>query len=318
MFDTAQEYLEYLQQICTKVYDLPFEKDPEFTKLNSQDVVHLSPDQLDGMYQMKFLLNQYLNAILNTVSPDLKEKIESSLAIGFVRNGSFNATCSKSSTGKYAVLIYEGLFILLNKHGKLAHATNNPKIVRFCNRGDIKTLTSDDYIKFMNELFDNYKKYHFPIGALVKLDSKYLSHMVSIMLSELFTICHEIGHFINGDFDEEANFANLADHPFEAFIEDRSHEIEYKADLSAYPIFEKAAFNLFPEMEKNNFVPVLSTFFAIMGTVSNSKSESHPEAFRRMTNILAAYYSEQIALDYLASFESQEKSNEFFSRFVSD
>jgi hypothetical protein len=315
MFDTAQEYLEYLQQICAKEYDLPFDKDSEFTRLNSKDIVHLSSEQRDGIYQFKFLLNKYLNAITNTVSSDLKEKLESSLAIGFVRNKSFNATCSKSSSGKYAILIYEGLFTLLNKHGKLAHAANDPKIVRFCNKGNKESLTSNDYIRFMIELFDNYKKYHVPIGALVKLDPSYTSHLAPIMLSELFTICHEIGHFINGDFEEDSNFANLSNLPFEAFIEDGNHEIEYKADLSAYPIFEKAALNLFPGMTKESLVPILSIFFSIIGSISNSSSESHPKPYGRMANILAMYYSEQIAIDYLSSFESQEKTQEFFSRF---
>lgn len=315
MFDTAQEYLEYLQIICTKEYALPFEKHPNFTKLNKEDLEALSLENFDGFLLLESLIEKYKEAIINTVSVEIKEKMQESLAIGLVRNGSFNATCSKSSNDKYAILIYEGLFVLLNKHGKLTHAARNPKIVRFCNRGDKNSLSSSDYHSYISELFDNYNKYHYPIGALVKLERNYSNHMFTIMLSELFTICHEIGHFLNGDFEKDSHFLNLTNLPFKGFNENLKHEIEYNADLTAFPIFEKAAMNLFPIISKDMLVVPLSIFFAIMGTITKSKSESHPPPYKRMVNILAICYSEKVALDYIASFESKEKTKHFFSQF---
>lgn len=219
--------------------------------------------------------------------------VNESIAFGVIDNTYCNALCIKSPDNKFAILLYEGLMLLLNKYQKLLTAAHFPEKVLSCNRGSPSDLKSEDYRNFANELIDNYKNWGAAYGAMVHIDlNMYANLGCYLILQELFVLCHELGHFFNGDLNDDNNFYYLSRYDWKIFDNNKDHLMELKADLRGFSLFEKAVRNIFKELQRNYLIDVICSLFLLLGLINSNPSSSHPAPLDRLMNILKYFVGE--------------------------
>ncbi|WP_291138893.1 hypothetical protein [Flavobacterium sp. UBA7663] len=314
-YNTPQEFVKDLQDYLRNSPQIKTKKHDEFTKLN--DLEHKKIDALknlskEELIESNMLIDMLVKKVYDVLDPEELEKAQSSIAFGKVVNTYCNALCVRSPDGKYAVLIYEGLMMLLHKFGKLMFAAQNPKSVLTCSRGKTKLLKKKHYLNFATELIETYKEHGTAAGAMVKLNPEASSiHAVNLDLKELFVLCHELGHFFNGDLENANNFYHLNDYNWDVFNDNKDHEMEFRADLTGFAIFEKAALKRYKGIPRNSLITPVMQLFDILARISEGSSQSHPHPIDRMANIIRHHYSEEMANEYLKMFTSDDSPNNF-------
>jgi hypothetical protein len=252
--------------------------------------------------------------VLPVLTPLEIESIEK-CAFGKIYNTKMNAFCAKSKDGfdNYCIVINEGLLMLLHKYGKLIIAQANAKNVTFCNRGNLQLFSEKDYAEFANELIQNYKDYKTPVGAMIKLTHEStVSHSFILHFQELFVLCHELGHLFNKDLEEEQNLMNLFDSEANVLEENKFHEIEYKADSYAFDLVSRVAKQKY-KIDKKQILPFFIMLFDIMALIDPNKSEKHPAAIDRITNIIYSNWDKQTADNYLKTYSEEISAEDFFN-----
>lgn len=245
-----------------------------------------------------------------------EQELVRNVAFGKIYNTKINAFCAKSQDGldHYCIVINEGLLMLLHKYGKLLAAQANPKIVVFCNREDVSKIKSKDYSEWANELIANYKEYKAPVGAMLKLTPEgNMQHGFILHFQELFVLCHELGHLLNKDLEDKRNLTNLMDSDAEIIEENKHYEIEYKADSYAFKLVSRIAQQKY-KMEKKHILPFVAMLFDIMTLINPNRSEKHPAAIDRIMNIVKDNWGQEIADEYLKTYNQTVDSYDFFNK----
>ena len=302
-FNSPKDFLEELQVLFQKAPSAELESDLGFHILNKQEFEQLKgyslEELLDGTSLIKYLLKFLEDSMTDLEWRNINEKI----AFGQTFNMACNALCVKSPDNKFAILIFEGLFQLIHKHGKLVLAEIDPSQVKYCNRGDHNKLKPKDYIKFRKELINNYIEHSAPIGPLLKLSTEYSQkHQMSIILQELFVICHELGHFFNGDLSDENNFRKIRSSDLSTFINNKDHVIEFEADLTGFNIFEKAVKTRYPNLNTKQLILIISSLFDLFALTNPNESKTHPPPLARIVYLIIRKLGTKHAEIYLKTF----------------
>jgi hypothetical protein len=352
-YKSPEEFLKYLQTILTLEYNIDIDKitdekftqwigdltDEEFKRLNREQYsaealrkrytpVEIGKNKTlkaliryssEGIFDSNILIERLLDYLFDSLNNEYIARIKENIAFGVVSNSEFNAKCVKSEDSKYAILLYDGLMLLLLKCVKCDIAFYHPEKVLSCSRGNPKTLNPNDYFKFSNEIIENYKNFGVAFGAKIKFDFDFQQIQEDhLALQELFIICHELGHFFNNDFDNDNNFYNLTQHNWKVFDDNKNHLIEFKADITGFSIFEKIALNKFNYLSRNDLIIPLASLFDILASITERESESHPKPVYRILNILEHHYGKDLAIKYKETYEDPEKDWENFSLFLSE
>lgn len=255
------------------------------------------------------LVEDVLPILINIESEVLKR-----CAFGKIYNTKMNAFCAKSQDGldNYCIVINEGLLMLLHKYGKLLSAQNNTGNVEFCNRGAVHLISENDYREYSNELIQNYKKYKAPVGAMIKLTSESTAnHSFILHFQELFVLCHELGHLFNKDLEKKQHLMNLFDSEASVIVENKFHDIEYKADLYAFDLVARVAKHKY-NIDKKYILPFVIMLFDIMALVNPFENEKHPAAIDRITNVIYHNWNKQIAENYVKTYSAEISAEDFF------
>jgi hypothetical protein len=310
MYQTPSDFLHAVQDFLAAQPYPKGESDVTFTQLNLEEFKqHTSlhkytPDEIRGG---QLLVDGLLDIIKGGLDEESVGKIESSIAFGKALNGEFNALCVRNDDGQYAVLIYEGLMTLMHKYDKFIVASTSPESVTFCNRANLQELKGSDYIAFADELIVNYKLTHSPMGALIKLAPNAAAGAgINTHLKELFVLCHELGHFFNGDLESTQNFHTLANTQWLVFDDNKSHEREYKADLTGFSIFEKAVSYKYKDFPKNLLISVLAQVFDLMSMIDSESSDTHPAPMNRLKNVVTVNFGAEAAAALMAMYTKKE------------
>lgn len=307
LYQTPKDFLRAVQDFLA---DQPYpkgESDETFTQLNLEEAKQFpsfkqTPDEIRSG---QFLIDGFLDMIKGGLDVESVDKIESNIAFGKALHGEFNALCIRSDDKKYAILIYEGLMILMHKYDKLIIASNYPESVTYCNRANPRELKASDYKAYADELIANYKLTHSPMGALIKLNPDVaMIAGINTQLKELFVICHELGHFFNGDLDNIQNFHNLANTEWNVFDDNKNHEIEYKADLTGFAIFEKAVNYKYKGFPREMLISVLAQVFELMSMIDSESSETHPSPMSRLKNVVTINFGAKQADDLMSMYSN--------------
>lgn len=316
-YNNPEDFLKAAQVLLKNNPPIEDERHDEFTRITDEELKQF--DEFKGITRQEisesnFVIKNLFKFIEDSMDKEELEHVRNNIAFGRIENSNCNAMCVKSHDGKYAVLIYDGLMNLLHKHGKLLFAAQDPDKVTFCNRGNPKKLNRKQYLQFAKELIENYKKYGTPVGAMIKLEYELMvPHSISLALQELFVLCHELGHFFNGDLEKKQNFYTLTQYNWDVFDDNKDHSMEFKADLTGFSIFEKAVVVRFPELPRKFLLAHLSILFDTLALLNAKGSKSHPAPIDRMMNIITHHYGVNVAREFLETYESKEKVQSFFN-----
>ena len=234
-----------------------------------------------------------LKEILNKHLPiEYTKEINKHIAIGCLQSGEINAACIKQNhKDVYAIIINQGLMIYLNKLIKYFIGAGNIAEIEYCNRLDICELNKDLLISYALELAQIYNQYRFPYGPIIMLkESMWPTHSTYLYIGELFILCHELGHYFNGDLKEDTNFIPFLDiENIIMFNENQNHHMEYLADIKGFElmcfVLEKENLNK-PEI----ILPALIQVFNGLWFLSPEASDTHPDAISRILNLSENFY----------------------------
>ena len=231
------------------------------------------------------------------VGADIAARVFPNIALGMLDTGEANDAIYKSQDGKYAILLNTGLMLLLNKFSKLIIAWNDPRLVTYCNRKPAKDLTVTELRGYLPELIETYKQHGVPYGARLKLQSSVAGRQSSLLhLSELFIVCHELGHFLNGDLEDEANFCAVEGKPgLKRFEENKDHAIEYAADATGFGLLKDVLKILPNGSTPQNGLLAIINLFNLFYLLTDGDSHSHPNPRSRSVNIGRTYFGEEFA-----------------------
>jgi hypothetical protein len=232
------------------------------------------------------------NDICEALPQDLAKIIRDKVIVTSVDTGYINAAVHISSDREYyGIVINSALIQLLHKIGKIIYAIQNPEAVVYCNRCDVKDISKELLNEMYREYFDyfkNSKKSNGPIIHLKEADS--IQHILNLNITELFIICHELGHVINGDFND----INLADEFFD-YVDEANHRKEHMADITGFLLM------LLTLEKRNDYSKYirLSILFNIIHLIDllyslqETETESHPHPIRRAYCIADHFYGPQ-------------------------
>src|SRR5439155_19801858 len=165
--DPPRDVLEAMASELAELEPNP-QVDPGWTRaLEERQVLlprHLQV-ALDPVRSGDFLVRSIAEDVLSRLPPQMRAEIDASIAIGGLLSGEMNAGIIRSPDRKYAVLIYSGLVIMLNKLLKIETAMARPGSVVYCNRMPAGAVTEHHLQAFRTELLDTYRTTRIPRGA---------------------------------------------------------------------------------------------------------------------------------------------------------
>src|SRR5262245_11468094 len=130
-FATPDDFLAHLQVIYANSA-LGGTPDAEFFARTQADIQRLEPESTYTPEQLKgmTIVGERLKAeIYGSLTPDVAARVLPNIALGVLDTGEANAAIYKSPDGKYAILLNNGLLLLLSKFYKLIVAWNDPQLV---------------------------------------------------------------------------------------------------------------------------------------------------------------------------------------------
>ena len=319
-FDSAAMFLKHVQAEYSR--PVQFDRsDKGFDRMTKEALrQHGATISDDNFFEFKFepVMDDLTSTLMSALSPSELLKTRQLLAIGALESNEFNAMCIRSQDGWYAIVINYGLFMYLNMYFKLQAAFTNPKAVVYCNPGKVENLVSADYKRYFEHLVEQYQRYGAACGPKIKLnEGSTFTCGLQLLSAELFVLGHELGHFLNGDLEDEAN---LEPHPklrdVRILVQDRDREIENQADITGYRLLKEGLKTRFPKIqhtELDNYVfGLVMNVMDALYFVTSDQGNSHPTSIERMVSIARHYYGERIAELVSRSFKDQAIMTQLF------
>jgi hypothetical protein len=184
---------------------------------------------------------------------------------------------------------------LISHYVNLRIAYFYPKTVEYCTRGLPARLKKNDYGQFIVEHLANYQKDGYPNGAKVHLTAlgERRAHL-QIWIMELFVLCHELGHYFNGDLDDEALFIQCAAHSgSKQFTDSRDHAIEFRADEIGFGFLLKALNQGKSKIPADTVLEPVRVFFFLLSVLDHRVTSTHPSPKERAQRLTAKFGSQK-------------------------
>jgi hypothetical protein len=297
-FDSADDYLTYLQRRYAKPYFDGIIQDREFHRLTMDELRQAELDMPEGPVAgiALAIASSYRN-VLKGLSPHRRQLVECSIAAGVMEHGECNAFIARSPEGKFAILFSSGLAMFMHKYIKLVCAMIAPNAVTYCNRKDTHNLTREDCQTYLDEMISYFATHLEPRGPFIKLAEREASKASWMLtMAETFILCHELGHFFNGDLDDVTRYSAL---PLGAvggrYEENRDHEIEFRADSVGYEIYLAAIVAMGMKVQPEVALSPIMLMFDLLFKLSGGASSSHPHPHHRVVRIVRDHFSPELA-----------------------
>lgn len=302
-YRTPDEFLEHLQES----FSCPFQTAPH-EEFKSVVLEGLSESKVDlpypeaDLYNFKPIVEELREMVLRHAAPGVVRSIREEIAIGSLNTGEANAAIYRSPDKKHAIVLNYGLFLLLGKLSKLFIALNEPESLAYCNRKPAESVTREDIYAYIFELIEYYQLHGVPRGAMVYLKpNANRARTFFLVICELFILCHELGHFLNGDLDHEENFSATS-FDWTIFKDNANHVIEYAADLRAFELLASVV------QKELGFEPriallYLTFLFDTLYLLGCRDSISHPDPLKRVINIAEHFFGPDTSSLMQASYE---------------
>jgi hypothetical protein len=315
-FATPDQFLEYLRTAYGRPAALgtPDVEMIERTRADLRDANPDAPFTPEGLRDMKLVGERLKSEVYGSLAPDIAARVLPNVVLGVLDTGEANAAIYKSHDAKYAILLNTGLLLLLNKFAKLIVAWQDTSVVAYCNRKPAAELTLDELQSYLPELVATYKQYGAPYGALLKLNPSAIGRQSTLLhLSELFVVCHELGHFLNGDLENEELFCAVDGKPeLRRFEENRDHAIEYAADATGFALLQdvlKPTTEGFrPEYGLLGIINLFNLFYLL----TEGESLSHPNPRARTVRLARHFFGDTFAKTLEDSFADPQLLRSLF------
>jgi hypothetical protein len=310
--ETAEEFANYLRfkynngYLDGKVYDAKY-----IEKLKSE----LKEIGYEGTTELSDIEERIIGGLVEDILPVLNEEqsvfVKENIHFGVINSSTVNATIYKNDYNKFAIMFRIGLITFLNKYFKLLIALENISWITFCDRKEITELTKGDIIEYLDELVENTRLYGKPSGVKIILNSEGRIHQANLLdISELFIMCHEFGHFLNGDLDKKEDYHMIYEEDKQISELSIKHEREYEADHTGFQLMLNILKNRGIDGKLSYVFPVLLNLF--QGLQQLSKEEiTHPEPFKRLYVLGHSYLGEETA-NTLAECMYNQDCNSFY------
>ncbi len=314
-FTSPDDFLKYVQQHFGHTMS-PGEPDPEFLRRVEQ---HSREEGLDpGELQRRGLdlaLAELQKKILNGVPKAAGENISKNVAIGTLDIGTVNARILRSPHSQFTIVVHRGLMLLLHKFAKGILAWHSPADVAYCNRKPADRLTRDDLRGYTFELIENCQKHGAPYGALLLLKPEVQSRQAGIVYhTELFVLCHELGHFLNGDLEDDQGFVEFQGETWmKQFVENRSHQQEYSADETAFRLMQ-AVLRHSSQAESLRLLPAIVLLFNLFCMLGGVESAFHPHPLERSRNLIETFFGHERARMFEESYSDPRQLHSLFAK----
>ncbi len=267
--------------------------------------------------EMNFKPEEYENGIddlikgfwedIDMLDDDEVKIIKEKIAIGNAKIDTFRAMLVKVGNF-YSIIFNFGLYIYLNKNLKLLHATHKPNDVMFCNRIEKKEYSGEIFHEFRDELCKIYKGAGRVLGAIVLLNPEVTIVGKQLYFIELFILCHELGHFFNGDLEDKTTTVSLYENSEEQILNEKNSNLkEFKADIKGFQLVLKILIKKH-KLGKNPVPPhlilsILIINFNILTELAPKESKTHPYPINRLLNIVDLFYGKDAADFILKTYE---------------
>jgi len=320
MFANPQEYLQYLKDRYNK--PIPGIRDNRFDEITkkqwqeyvesaksiskipkevaSNEVETLKDKALDISLSLQF------KGILLSQRAEERKGIERCVAIGSVDTGELNTFIAKGGVNIYCIVLNSGLMMLLHRNIKFVVASNLPQDVVYCDGQDPSQFSAHDYALMMQEMLDIYARTGFPRGALIKFraGSKGSQAAATFLNSaESFVICHELGHLLNNDLDEESSFLELHnDSRLMKYVEGKDHAKELKADATGYRLLSNYLNKEHPKLDSNFSMMGIVIVMDALASIGIEESYSHPSPKDRVINIAKSFFPDDKVKFWMDSY----------------
>lgn len=304
---SPQELLEKIQSqlgrnIPTKIpfeneeYQRHFEKKAENMAVNPEMYENGLDNLIQGFWDDIEMLDE-----------DEVKIIKDKIAIGNAKIDSIRARLVKVNDF-YVIVFNFGLYLYLNKNLKLLYASQKPDDVIFCNRIEKEQYSSEIFREFRDELSHIYKGAGRVLGTMILLKPEVILVEIQLYFIELFILCHELGHFFNGDLDDKKSTTSLYDNSDEKILSNENSQLkEINADIKGFQLLIKIL------IKKNNLgknimspeliLPTLITNFDIFTEIAPKDCESHPHPIDRLLNIIDVYYGKDVTEFIIKTYE---------------
>jgi hypothetical protein len=270
----------------------------EFSRLTVEDAKQIALEIPARPFDaIKLAIDTTYRDVVRALPSPRRILIENRIAAGVLDHGYANAFIARSPDGKFAILFSFGLAIFLHKCIKLIAALEKPKCVTYCSRKSAQALTENDIQNYLDEMIAYYARHSVPRGPLIKVTSQEAARVGSIVKSaEAFIICHELGHFLNGDLDDETRYSAM---PLGAlgdrYEENQDHELEYKADKVGYELYLRFIAATGWDVTPQASLALVMAVFDLFYKLAEGASSSHPHPHDRIVRIVRDRFSPDLA-----------------------
>ena len=312
MINDPNSFVELLKEKYESPY-APGIRDDDFDSITQTGLeehglpFNIGDPAIDALDKM---IKDVFNDIVQSQNPTVSELVLKHIAIGVMQTGDVNAFIAKGGDDVFGIIMNSGLMVLLNKAIKLWVGANDVKNITYCNRKQVELLTTDDVHEMLQELFDYYKSSGIPRGPMIKLGGQSEStYGMALHLAEAFIVCHELGHYLNGDLDDKDCFTPIPVIPNAyKYREGSNHAKEFKADETGYRLLNNYIDSKYPDVPTEFRLFSLSCIIDLIGVLSEGESISHPEPMERSINIVRDYYGDEKANEWRKTYENPTSS----------
>ena len=245
--------------------------------------------------------------LLRGIDENQRQIFQKKIAIGVLDSGSVNAGIYRPHNQDiYAIFLNLGLIQLWSLFSKLRESYLRPNYVTYCTRGDPQKLTKSDFKKFIDELLTNYTIDGYPNGVKVHL-AKERNSAISWQIGtvELFVLCHEIGHFLNGDLQPVENFDAL--NAGLKYRDGTSHAKEFEADKTGFALLLRLLNAKRWPSDADQAMNPLCVFFCMLYTIRQPGPSTHPCQLDRCTLLLNTFCTSTMKNAAFADIETTRK-----------
>ena len=304
---TAGEFLQRLKATEASPFTRPAPSQ-QFSDIHAQELAKYGLREVDPEKWFDDHFKGLLHRVADTLPEATRSDLLDSVAVGCVDSRQVNACIIRGERGPcYAILVNRALLTMLNHHIKLIAAANYPSSVLHFDGYPTGALPAAVYTKVSTAILQRYGATGKPVGPELKLalDSPAMELVEEALIAlHAFVLGHEVGHYINGDLDSEANFAESNDIPFgPVFGTNVSHTMEFAADRFAFETVLRMLRMRDVNMPARRVLDLSVTlFFNFLREISNRGSESHPKPSDRILSVTREFFGGEAAHLMEASF----------------
>lgn len=129
-----------------------------------------------------------------------------------------------------------------------------------------------------------------------------------LRIAELFIICHELGHFLNGDLDKDEYFSAYLNIDWvQKFTGTTGHEQEYSADTTGYDLLRRVVTRDYPHLPERAPLQSIVLLFCLLSLICGGEpSPSHPSTKERALHIARTFFGTEFEEELRRGYERPE------------